>query len=169
MRPDWTFRAVAPYTGGMPASKSDAKLLLGATAAVVAAGVIVAVVLLFATGRGASPKKYQPFSAGYAKNIKQELKDGGPYFFPDPFSGDKSILFALENGQIVALANVLPGTTGCTVRWRGSIDRFVDCHGDKLTSDQLDRYETTIDDAGQGKGLLFVNLKRKDAAPTPLG
>ena len=168
-RPDWTFRTAAPYTNGVPASKSDAKLLLTATAAVVAAGVIVAVVLLFATGRGTSPKKYQPFAAGYAKSIKRDLKDGGPYFFPDPFGGEKSILFALENGEVVALSSVLPGTKDCNVRWRGSIDRFVDCHGDKLTSDQLDRYETTIDAAGQGKGLLYVNLKRKDPAPTPLG
>jgi hypothetical protein len=153
----------------VPASKSDAKLLLTATAAVVAAGVLIAVVLLFATGRGGSPKKYEPFSAGYAKNIKQELKDGGPFFFPDPFGGDKSILFALEDGQVVALSNVLPGTKSCTVRWRGSIDRFTDCHGDKLTSDQLDRFEVTIDEAGSGKGLLFVNLKHKESAPTPLG
>jgi hypothetical protein len=153
----------------VPASKSDARLLLTATAAVVAAGVLVAVVLLFATGRGSSPKKYAPFAAGLAHNIRTELKDGGPYFFPDPFGGNKSILFALEDGQIVALSNVLPGTKSCTVRWRGSIDRFQDCHGDKLTSDQLDRFQTKVDDAGAGKGLLFVNLKHTLPAPTPLG
>ena len=158
-----------PYTGGVPASKSDTKLLLTATAAVVAAGVIVAVVLLFATGRGSSPTKYEPFAAGYAKNLARELRTGGPYFFPDPFGGDKSILFALEDGEIVALSNVLPGTKSCAVRWRGSIDRFTDCHGDKLTSDQLDRFEVSIDDRGSGKGLLFVNLKREEPAPTPLG
>jgi hypothetical protein len=153
----------------VPASKSDARLLLTATAAVVAAGVIVAVVLLFATGRGNSPTKYQPFAAGTAKNLKSELRDGGPFFFPDPFGGNKSILFALEDDQIVALSSVLPGTKSCAVRWRGSVDRFQDCHGDKLTSDQLDRYQTTVDEAGSGKGLLFVNLKHKEPAPTPLG
>ncbi|MEX2100490.1 MAG: hypothetical protein WEB19_03660 [Acidimicrobiia bacterium] len=149
----------------MPASRSDARLLLTATAAVVAAGVLVAVVLLFATGRNSSPTKYKPFSAGYAKSIKQELREGGPFFFPDPFGGDKSILFALEDGNVVALSNVVPGTKDCVIRWRGSIDRFTDCHNDRHVSRELDRYEATVDAAGQGKGLLFIDLRKKLAAP----
>jgi hypothetical protein len=153
----------------VPASRSDAKILLVATGAVILAGLLVAGVLLLATSQATSPTKYQPFPAGDAASIKQQLKDGGPYFFPDPFGGNKSILFALENGQIVALANVLPGTKSCTVRWRGSIDRFQDCHDHTLTSDQLDRYQVTVEQAGSGKGLLFVNLKHKEPAPTPLG
>ena len=151
----------------MPASRSDARLLLTATAAVVAAGVIVAVVLLFATGRSDSPTKYKPFSAGPAKAIKQQLKDGGPFYVPDPFGGNKSILFALENGQVVALSSITPGTTNCSVRWKGSVNRFQDCHGDRFTSEQLDRFEATVDETGSGKGLLFVNLRKKLAAPNP--
>ena len=103
----------------VPASRSDARLLLTATAAVVTAGVIVAVVLLFASGRSHSPTKYEPFSAGPAKAIKQQLREGGPYYVPDPFGGNKSILFALENGEIVALSNIVPGTKNCAIRWRG--------------------------------------------------
>ena len=96
--PDWTFAGFTSYTVSVPASRSDARLLLTATAAVVTAGVIVAVVLLFATGRSQSPTKYEPFSAGPAKAIKHSLREGGPYYVPDPFGGNKSILFALENG-----------------------------------------------------------------------
>jgi hypothetical protein len=165
--PDWTFAGLTSYTVSVPASRSDARLLLTATAAVVAAGVIVAVVLLFATGRSSSPTKYKPFSAGPAKAIKQQLKDGGPFYVPDPFGGNKSILFALERGEVVALSNVLPGTKDCTLRWKGSVDRFQDCHGDRFTSEQLDRFEATIDLAGSGKGLLFVNLQKKLPAPSP--
>ena len=151
----------------MRASRSDARLLLTATAAVVAAGVIVAVVLLFATGRSNSPTKYTPFSAGPAKAIKQQLKDGGPFYVPDPFGGNKSILFALENGDVVALSSVTPGTKDCAIRWKGSVHRFQDCHGDRFTSEQLDRFEATTDLAGSGKGLLFVNLQKKLPAPNP--
>jgi hypothetical protein len=149
----------------VPASRSDARLLLTATAAVVAAGVLVAVVLLFATGRNSSPTEYEPFGAGYAKAIKSELREGGPFFFPDPFGGNKSILFALEDGNVIALSNVLPGTKDCVIRWRGSIDRFTDCHGDRHVSRELDRYVTTIDETGEGKGLLFIDLRKKLAAP----
>jgi hypothetical protein len=151
----------------VPATRSDARLLLTATAAVVTAGVIVAVVLLFATGQSSSPTKYKPFAAGPAKAIKQQLKDGGPYYVPDPFGGNKSILFALENGDVVALSSITPGTTDCSIKWRGSVTRFQDCHGDRFTSEQLDRFTTTIDEAGSGKGLLFVNLRKKLPAPSP--
>ena len=122
----------------MPASRSDAKLLLVATGAVVLAGLLVAAVLLLATGRASSPTKYQPFDAGVASSIKQQLKDGGPYFVPDPFGGNRNILLALEGGQVVALSDIVPGTKDCRVRWRGSINSFVDCHDDKLKSTDLD-------------------------------
>ena len=165
--PDWTSAGFTSYTVSVPASRSDARLLLTATAAVVAAGVIVAVALLFATGRSNSPTKYKPFSAGPAKAIKQQLQDGGPFYVPDPFGGNKSILFALENGRVVALSNVLPGTKDCSIRWKGSVNRFQDCHGDRFTSEQLDRFTTTIDAAGSAKGLLLVDLQQKLPAPNP--
>ena len=165
--PDWTFAGFTSYTVSVPASRSDARLLLTATAAVVAAGVIVAVVLLFATGQSNSPTKYKPFSAGPAKAIKQQLKDGGPFYVPDPFGGNKSILFSLENGEVVALSSTTPGTKNCSIRWRGSVDRFQDCNGDRFTSEQLDRFQATVDEAGSGKGLLFVDLRKKLPAPTP--
>ena len=47
------------------------------------------------------------------------------------------------------------------------MNRFQDCHGDRFTSEQLDRFEATIDVAGSGKGLLFVNLQKKLPAPSP--
>ncbi|HEX4528542.1 MAG TPA: hypothetical protein VIA11_03945, partial [Acidimicrobiia bacterium] len=106
----------------MPASRSDAKLLLVATGAVVLAGVLVAAVLLLATGRASSPTTYQPFDAGVASSIKQGLKDGGPYFVPDPFGGNRNLLLALEGGKVVALSDIVPGSKDCRVRWRGSIN-----------------------------------------------
>jgi len=149
----------------VPPNRSDTRLLLTAAGAVLLAGVAVAVVLLFATGGSSGPKKYAPFQAGLASAIKKDLKDGGPFYFPDPFGGNRSILFAIEDGQIVALSTTLPGTKDCLVKWKAQLDRFVDCNGDRHRSTDLDRYQDFIDPTGEDKGLLFVDLRKKLPAP----
>ncbi len=149
----------------VPPDRSDTRLLLIAAAAVLFSGVLVAVVLLFATGRGGTLNTDRPFYAGLASDIRASLREGGPYYVPDPFGGRRSILFALEDGQIVALSTVLPGTRDCTITWKGRINRFVDCHGDPHLSFDLDRYEAFIDPAGENKGILFVDLRNKLPAP----
>jgi hypothetical protein len=149
----------------VPASRSDAKLLIVATGAVILAGLLVAAVLLLATGRASSPTKYAPFPAGVAASIKGELKDGGPYFFPDPFGGDRNILLAIEGGKVVALSDILPGTQSCRVRWRGSLDSFVDCNDDKLNSTDMARYRTEIGLLGRNKGELLIDLRHREPAP----
>jgi hypothetical protein len=149
----------------VPASRSDAKILIIATGAVVLAGLLVAAVLLLATSRGAGPTKYAPFSAGDASAIKRQLKDGGPFFFPDPFGGDRNILLGLEGGKVVALSDILPNTKSCRVKWRGSVNSFVDCHGDKLKSTELARFESEIGTTGSSKGLLLIDLRHRLPPP----
>lgn len=151
----------------MPASRSDAKILLVATGSVILAGLLVAAVLLLATSRAGSPTKYAPFPAGVAAAIKSQLKDGGPFFYPDPFGGDRNILLALEDGKVVALSDILPDTTDCRVKWRGSIDSFQDCHGDKLRTGELERYRSEISEAGANKGELLIDLRHREPAPNP--
>jgi hypothetical protein len=151
----------------MPASRSDTRLILAAGGAVVLAGALVALLLLFATGQNAQPKKYVPFAAGLARTIKKNLQDGGPYYYPDIFGGHRSILLALEDGNVVALSTLLPGTNDCRLEWKGRINRFVDCHGDEHRSVELDRYEDFIDPAGENKGFLFIDLRHKLPAPRP--
>jgi hypothetical protein len=146
-------------------SRSDARILIVATVAVVFAGLVVAGVLLIATAEGGSPSKYQPFEAGSAHALKSQLEDGGPFYVADPFGGNRSILFALEGGKVVALSTIAPGTKDCVVRWKGSINRFVDCDGEKYTSDELDRFQTSLPTVGPDKGLLLVDLRHKLAAP----
>lgn len=149
----------------MPPGRSDARLLVSAGGAVLLAGVLVAVILLFATGRGGTPSRNQPFLAGIEANLKANLKDGGPYYVPDPFGGRRSILFALEDGEVVALSTVLPGTKDCHVKWKAQFDRFVDCRGGRHVSTDLDRYETFVDTVGRNRGALFVELRNKVPAP----
>ncbi len=149
----------------MPPSRRDLPLVLFAAGAVVLAGVLMAAVLLFATSRTDGPRRYQPFEAGNAADLKRQLREGGPFFVADPFGGHRSILFGLEDGEVVALSNVAPGTKECTIRWRGSIDRFVDCEGTRLESTDLDRWGTSIPETGPRKGLLLVDLREKIDAP----
>lgn len=151
----------------MPIARSDTRLLILAAGSVIIAGLLVAAVLLFASGRASSPHKYEPFPAGVAKSIRSELKDGGPYFFPDPFGGDRNILLAIEDGKVVALSDILPGTTSCRVRWRGSVDSFVDCHDDKIASRELARYPTEVPTVGADKDELVIDLRHRDPAPNP--
>jgi hypothetical protein len=146
--------------------RSDAKLLLLAAGGVIVAGLLVAAVLLLATGRASSPTKYQPFDAGVAASIRKDLKSGGPFFVPDPFGGDRSILLAIEDGEIVALSDVKPGTKDCRIRWRGSIDSFVDCNDTKIKSTELARYASDIGEIGEDKGELFIDLRHREPAPS---
>jgi hypothetical protein len=144
-------------------------LLLGAGAAAVLGGVLVALVLLLATSRADQPKTYRPFAAGPEKQLHDNLKNEGPFYYPDAFGGKRSILFALEGDQVVAIMTHTPGDEGCRVRWRGSVNSFVDCRGDHLRSEQLGRYETTIrDDPGAGR-VVVVDLRKELAPPTPGG
>jgi hypothetical protein len=145
--------------------RSDAKLLLVATGAVIVAGLLVAAVLLLATGRASSPTKYVAFPAGDATAIRKDLKSGGPFFYPDPFGGNRNILLAIEDGQVVALSDIKPGTKDCRVRWRGSIDSFVDCNDDKVQSSDLARYQSEVGQIGANKGELLVDLRRLEPAP----
>jgi hypothetical protein len=149
----------------VPIARSDARLLIVAAGSVIVAGLLVAAVLLFATGRAASPHKYEPFPAGVAKSIHSELDDGGPYFFPDPFGGNRNILLAIEDHQVVALSDILPGTKSCRVRWKGSVNSFLDCHGDKVKSADLARYRTEVGKVGANKGELVIDLRHRDPAP----
>ena len=151
----------------MALARSDAKLLLLATGAVVLAGLLVAAVLLITTSRASSPTKYTAFDAGVAQSIRRDLKSGGPYFVPDPFGGDRSILLAIEDGKVVALSDLKPGTEDCRIRWRGSIDSFVDCHDRKIKSSALARYQSEVGEIGPHKGELLVDLRHRLPAPAP--
>jgi hypothetical protein len=143
--------------------------LIGAAVAAVAAGLVVAAVLLFATSRADQPKTYRPFPAGPEKQLHDNLKSQGPFYYPDAFGGKRSILFALEDDNVVALMTHTPGDEGCRVRWRGSVDSFVDCRGNRLRSDQVGRYQTTIRQQSGLGAVVVVDLRKELPPPTPSG
>ena len=66
---------------------------------------------------------------------------------------------------MVALSDIKPGTKDCRVRWRGSIDSFVDCNDAKIQSTDLARYQSEVGEIGANKGELLVDLRRLEPAP----
>ncbi|HEX4778178.1 MAG TPA: hypothetical protein VFW74_15485 [Acidimicrobiia bacterium] len=144
---------------GTTARRSDTKPLVIAAVAFVAAGLVVAAIIVAVTRGAATPKTYAPFPAGQAASLKATLNDGGPFFYPDPLKGKRNLLFALEDGHVVALADHPWQRAGCSVRWRGSINRFEDCDGNRYVSTDLPRYKTSIGDHGSAKGAFLVDLR----------
>src|SRR5687768_11087493 len=111
----------------MPPARDDLRLLLFAGGAVVFAGLFVAALLLLSTGRdgGDTPQTVEPFQAGRAKDVEESVRDEGPYYYADPFGGDDSIVFALEDGEVVALAVNQSDLPECSVKWKDQLDKFV--------------------------------------------
>jgi len=151
----------------VPPERTDTRLLIGAGIAAIAAGLLVAAVLLFATSRADQPRKYRPFPAGPEKQLRRDLRDGGPFYYPDAFGGKRSILFALEDDKVVALMTHTPGDEECRVKWRGSINSFVDCRGNKLRSVQVGRYETTVQQRSGVGPVVVVDLRKESPPPAP--
>jgi hypothetical protein len=153
-------------TGGVPPARDDLRLLLFAGGAVVLAGVAVAVLLVASTGRdgGSTPRRTQPFEAGLASNVEESLRDEGPYYIADPFGGDDSIVFALEDGDVVALAVNQSDLPNCSVKWKDQLDRFV-CGDRRFDSQELERFEVTVPRAGPDEGILIIDVRTRLPAP----
>ena len=133
-------RQVPSYTVSVPASRSDARLLLdghrgrrhrrrdrGRRAAL-------------RDGRSRRPTKYEPFSAGPATAIKQQLREGGPYFVPDPFGGNRASCSRSRTARSSRSPTSCPARRTARSAGAARVNRFSDCNGDRVTSEQLDRY-----------------------------
>ncbi len=149
----------------MPAAPSDRRILVFAVAMVLAAGLLIAAALFFATGGGeGTPRQTKPLYLGLSKELRKSIRKGSPLYFANPFAGN-GFWLDLEDGKFVALDLVLPDTSDCTVKWLGRRDSYVDCHGDDVTSRDLDRYQIELGKAGdQGQGV-YVDLRKRISAP----
>jgi hypothetical protein len=145
---------------GMTSERKDLRLLLITGAAVVVAGLLVAAGILVATNTG-KPNARKPLALGDAGTLQRSTAKGGPVYFANPFGGT-GFLLALEHNKLVALLPALPAETTCRVRWKGSINSFVDCHNHKVGSTQLARFHTDIPNAGDQQGVLLVDLRRRE-------
>jgi hypothetical protein len=149
----------------MAPNAKDARVLVLATVGIVAAGLVVVAVLLIATSRREQPGKYKAFPYGEVRDLKRTLHDGGPFYVPDPFGGDRSILWTLEAGEPVALTIHTQGDDQCRVTWRGRIESFEDCRGTRLESRQIPRYKTRVPASGDDEDIILVDLRTELPAP----
>ncbi|HEY3724506.1 MAG TPA: hypothetical protein VGN59_14230 [Acidimicrobiia bacterium] len=141
----------------MATGRSDTRVTVIVVLGILVFGLIVAGTILVVTGRAKNPDIKGSIPYGLARTLKQQVEDGGPYAFAGK-TGDTGFWIALEHGKLVALKIKKPGTADCNVRWRGSINTFVDCHNRPIRIDQLARFPTTIPTSGAQKGVLLVNV-----------
>ena len=147
----------------MASERNDLRLLLITGAAVIVAGLLVAAGIFVATNTG-KPNSRKPLPLGDAGTLQRSTAKGGPVYIANPFGGT-GFLLALEHNKLVALLPDLPAETTCRVRWKGSINSFVDCHNDRVGSTQLARFHTDIPSTGSQQGVLLVDLRRREPPP----
>jgi len=144
----------------MAPARDDLRLLVFAGAAVLLAGVAVAVLLFVSTGRGGSPPRDPvPVKFGLQSSIRTQLEEG-PFFVPDQFGGNRSFWIAEEAGEIVAIATHQQDLPGCSVKWKAQLDRF-ECGDERFTSDELERFEITIPEAGDDRNVVTIDVRRR--------
>ena len=150
----------------MPPARDDLRLLLISGAAVVLAGLFVGALLLVSTDRqgGGTPDEPEPFKAGRAEDIEESLREEGPYYYADPFGGDDSIVFALEDGEVVPLAVNQSDMRDCSVKWKAQLEKFV-CGDERFDSTDLERFEATVPAAGDDEGVLIIDVRTRLPAP----
>ena len=157
----------------VPVAPDDRRILIFAGALVLAAGLAIAGLLFLATGGTQdTPSNRRPVFLGLRRQLVPQIKKGGPLYFANPF-GDNGFWLDVENGSLVALDIVRPGTSDCIVKWRDPRQAYVDCDDRDLTSRDLDRYHLTIGKPDTSKDsptdAVFVDLRRREPAPVQPG
>jgi len=158
---------------GVPAAPDDRRILLFAGALVLGAGIAIAGLLFLATGGTQdTPSERRPVFLGLQRELVAKIEEGGPLYFANPF-GDNGFWLDLEDGDLVALDIVEPGSDRCIVKWRDPRKAYVDCDDNDLTSRDLDRFALLVgkrdasDDAP--KDAVYVDLRRREPAPVQPG
>jgi hypothetical protein len=155
----------------MPASADDRRVLVFAGVLVAFAGIAVALLLFLATGGTQdTPSQRKPLFLGLYKGLNSLIKKGGPLYFASPF-GDNGFWLARENGTLVALDIVKPGTRDCVAKWKDSHQAYVDCDGNDLSARDLDRFQITIGKQAKDspKDGVYVDLRVRTPAPAQSG
>lgn len=147
----------------MSSRSADARLIAGATVAVLFVGFLIAGAALLAT-RGADSPICPELNIGSAAGIRRGLEDGGPY--PQTGGGGCTFWLALADGDIVAYRARQP--EDCTLRWRR--DHW-ECGGRTVTADGLAEYPVTVRTVA-GIDAVFVDLRptvEPTVRPAPAG
>jgi hypothetical protein len=150
----------------MPPTRDDRRLLIFTGGFVILAGVLFAFAILFATRNG--PTAHGPIYIGPEPVKKSAIRKDGPQYVINPVKGRPGFWLDLENHELVALVLNRPGTKDCVVKWKEPKHGYVDCRGDILQSEQLDRYVIEVGRRnGSPKNSVYVKLREIVPAPEP--
>lgn len=152
----------------MAISRKDVPLIVMSSVILIAAGLAVAAAILYLT-RSDDVGDSGPVQIGLASSIEDLLDEEGPYFQADPTGNNRSFWVAKESGEVVALVIEAPGRPGCIVDYRGRDETFVDCDGEPVPTEALDRYAVTVSTGEDNNGALLVDLDTVEPAPVPAG
>jgi hypothetical protein len=151
----------------VPAAPDDRRVLLFAGTIVLVAGLAVAALLFLATGGTQdTPSASKPLFLGLRPELTAKIIEGGPLYFASPF-GENGFWLDVEDGDLVALDLVRPGTRDCQVKWRDPRKAYVDCDDQDLQAADLDRYQVTVGklERDAPEDAVYVNLEVKEPAP----
>ena len=149
-------------------TRSDRRLILTTVVAVVgAAALVVTLLIVFSGGGRRTVQETGPLYLGQKADLNLSLDEGSPLYFANPFGG-RGFWLDREDGELVALDVQVPGEPGCSVRWRGRIDTYLDCKGRHLTSDQMARHPIEISITGSRRNGVYVDLRELDPPPSPI-
>jgi hypothetical protein len=148
-------------------------VIVFAGALVVIVGIVVAGLLFLATGGTQdTPTQRRPVFIGLEPELVDKIEEGGPLYFANPF-GDDGFWLDLEDGELVALDIVRPGSEHCIAKWRDPRKAYVDCDDQDLTSRDLDRFEVLVgklDTTPESpKDAVYVDLRQREPAPIQAG
>jgi len=135
--------------------KSDIKLLVGATVAVLLVGFFIAGAMVVTTRGGSGPQCGQ-LNIGLASAVRDSLTNG-PYF--QSGGGDCGFWLSLDNDDLVAFKAIQP--SGCTLNWK--LDHW-ECGGETVPSARLAEYPVNIQ-TQHAVDVVIVNL----GTPAPSG
>jgi len=150
----------------MPPTRDDRRLLVFTAVFVALAGVLFALVILVATDQQDAPDPKRPFFIGLERQKKKAIREESPQYIANPSPDGEGFWLDIEDGELVALVLHVPDRPKCFVKWKQPRHGYVDCDGDVLQSEQLDRYELTIGpQSGSPKGSVYVDLRKVLPAP----
>ena len=140
----------------MSSRSADAKLIAGATVAVLVVGAFIFGALWISTSGVESPVCPE-LNIGSAAGIRSGLEQGGPY--PQTGGGGCTFWLALADGDIVAYRARQP--EDCTLRWRR--DHW-ECGGATVAAADLAEYPVAIRTVGD-IDAVFVDLRTRAEPP----
>jgi hypothetical protein len=150
----------------MAPKRGDTGILIGATAAILAIGLVIAGGFMVATRGTKISLPNRQLALGTVSTMRDTVKSGDPNYFSDPTGAGTGFYLDREGDKFSAYVVTLPGTKDCGIRWAGSKKTYIDCHHKHVSKTQLAQYRTLEPKSGTFKGYLVVDLRRQIPPPS---